>query len=73
MKRAFVVKANSENFVDNSLSHEQMQRGKKTNGQKMKSPNRRLFPPYMSNTPELSRIVWDTQRSDSQEVRSRET
>ena len=28
---------------------------------------------YMSNTPELSRIVWDTQRSDSQEVRSRET
>ena len=22
----------------------------------------------MSNTPELSRIVWDTQRSDSQEV-----
>ena len=28
---------------------------------------------YMSNTPELNRIVWDTQRSDSQEVRSRET
>ena len=25
----------------------------------------------MSNTPELSRIVWDTQRSDSQEVRSK--
>ena len=29
--------------------------------------------PHMSNTPELSRIVWDTQRSDSQEVRSQET
>ena len=43
MKRAFVEKATSENFVDNSLSHEQIQRGKKTNGQKMKSPNRRLF------------------------------
>ena len=28
---------------------------------------------YMSNTPELSRIVWDTQRSHSQEVRWRET
>ena len=28
---------------------------------------------YMSNTPELSRIVWDTQRSDLREVRSRET
>ena len=26
----------------------------------------------MSNTPELSRIIWGTQRSDSQEVRSRE-
>ena len=29
--------------------------------------------PYMSNTPELSRIVWNTQRSDSKEVRPRET
>ena len=27
----------------------------------------------MSNTPELSQIVWETQRSDSQEVRSGET
>ena len=29
-------------------------------------------PPYMSNTTEPSQIVWDTQRSDSQKVRSRE-
>ena len=35
--------------------------------------NINLLQSYMSNTPELSRIVWDTQRSDSQEVRSRET
>ena len=36
-------------------------------------PSRTGPSPYMSNTPELSRILWDTQRSDSQEVRSRET